>query len=258
MHPRHLPKPWAVAARLLANASPRTQGAPRNRSAWALAAVAALALSGCVESDDGIAENLDSPDSMDTSAFDQTVPGAGGAPATTWFLHVDLACTEPPCNCGSAASTMDQERRDGECPVQGGRSPLSPVVSPCAGKECFHATTDFPRYPAGTSVEGVLFMTSDLPEEVVVTIALLDGHAQLGTTEVDAVLRGTPLSQIDDEWVWTEVPVSFVLERGIRTGGGIVLEVSVDYTWSFFIGNTADHPSGFTIGGPHPIEPTST
>jgi hypothetical protein len=177
-----------------------------------------------------------------------------GPASTTWFLHVDLACTEEPCNCGIEEATMDDERRNSECAVQGARSPLSPFVSNCGGKECYSASTAFPGYTAGTAVEGMLFMTSDVPEDVAVHISLVTEGRAAGGTSVEAALHGTLLSQVDNEWRWTEVPFSFHLDGAVHSDRNVSLVVAVDYLWSYFIGHDEAHPSGFTIGGAHVVD----
>jgi hypothetical protein len=149
---------------------------------------------------------------------------------------------------------MDLERRDGECPTHGARSPLAPIVIGCGGKECYRASTEVSAYPAGTLVDGLLFMTSDAPEAVHVHISLLAGGMSVGATSVDAMLQGTPLSQVDNVWIWTEVPFSFELDAALPAAANVSLVVDIDYTWSYFIGNTAEHPSGFTIGGAHVVD----
>jgi hypothetical protein len=176
---------------------------------------------------------------------------AGRPAPTSWFLHVDLGCTEWPCNCGNVVKTMDGERRDSDCPYHGGRSPLARFVIACDGQECYSANSDFPAYPAGRDVEGMLFLSSDAPETVSIDIRLDAAHDVVGATRVEAALPGNQVNQVDLVPLWTEVPFSFALKKPIADGDHVVLEVAVDYTWSYFVGADEEHPSGFTIGGPH-------
>jgi hypothetical protein len=126
----------------------------------------------------------------------------------------------------------------------------------CGGQQCYRATSDFPPYPTDSDVEGVLFLMSDAPETVTVDIRLVAAQTPVGTTRVEAVLQGMQISvsELDLVPLWTEVPFSFALEKPIPDGHDVVLEVAIDYTWSYFVGVDEEHPSGFTIGGPHIVD----
>lgn len=177
------------------------------------------------------------------------IPAPMVVPATSWFLHTDKTCGESFCNCGSWNQTMNQEKRDSACDDFGRR--FTPVPDTQRADGHFAAMSRMPDYPAATRVNGTLFLAADNPETYSIRVSLLLNGIVVGEHNLTAIVPGEPQGQITQHDKWTPVPFDFLTTKAIAGNGTAEFRVTIQSTWSYFVGYNGNHASFLIIGAPH-------
>lgn len=208
-------------------------------------------LAGCLDSD-AASESEDPVESGDGDAG-VGLDSEGGtaaapvqvAPGTveTWYLHNTLTCTGDLCGCGSIEFSMNQTNTEGDCDNNGNRFGLSEEWGDCMGA-CYPAKQSMGAFPAGSVVEGTIYLTTDAVDEMDVSVKLVDRSGLLGGAEVHDV-RVVGLGGIAHE----AVDFQFELDHPVSSHR-VRFDLGVHANVSYFVGYEEDHASHFRITAP--------
>ena len=182
---------------------------------------------------------------------DETPPASQALPsgsAATWFLHAVRDCEGDPCNCGSVRNFMDRADAEGDCDGNGNR----PFLEPREGfllAETWPSEEPLGAWPAGTRLDGRLYLTTDVVSDYELFLRAMTGSLQLAQSEPIAATA----SDAGVGVTYTEVPFSATFEQPVPEGAKVRLELHLRFATtatSYFIGYEGDHASRFTLTVP--------
>jgi hypothetical protein len=173
-----------------------------------------------------------------------SLPAAQAAP-TQYYLHAQGGCG----NSAPEKYYFDQHKptaKDDDGCGEIGTGPLvgSSFEFSYPGKGLAPAT-----FAKGTVIKGVIYITTEEPDQVPYTIDVQAGKAKAvlgqatGTANSSGDIEGTGIPS----GTYTQVPFSFTANRAFTTTDPVVLNVSLSNP-DVFVGYGGDHISRFAIG----------
>lgn len=173
----------------------------------------------------------------------QAVETAAAAQATgealTYYLHYDGG--EESCSASEPDQYMDTANTvdDDEC--------LTAGTTGLAGGNVgtWPATTALTQtLPAGSTIDGVIYVTTWEPAPVFITATLLAGGTAVGQGTAEAVYVGTPGMVASD---YLALPVFFTTDAAVAPGTRLSLAVDLETSATWGIGYEGDHASFVTV-----------